>query len=295
MDPMPKPVSRAVRLKPGTTVQQRGHRAMPRGTTQEAERIALYLRVANSLRSRINDGEWKPGDQLPIIKHLAKDYQVALVTVRQALQILAQDELIEGNQGRGTFVCDGARPVRGNPALRAAINDRLSLPAGCTIEILGRELREGDDLVFAPPDTPRHPAYIEVQKLHLQDGEPFALMQVWVAQPIYQRFPDGADAHKKLLRLIIENAPIRLRRSRIEMMVTYADPTAAALLRCPAMSALVRIRSYRVDEHGTLAFGHVAYYRADRFIYEVEEYEAELEKSTAVVMPGTRKRGQPSV
>ncbi len=48
---------------------------MPDVTPQppaELGRISLYVRLASSLRSRINDGEWAPGTQLPTIQELAK-------------------------------------------------------------------------------------------------------------------------------------------------------------------------------------------------------------------------------
>lgn len=258
---------------------------------READKIALYLRVANSLRSRIADGEWRPAEQLPIIKDLAKEYRVSLVTVRQALHILASDGLVEGGQGRGTFVCDTVRSVRDNPNLRAAINDRVALPPGTTIKILGRETTTDLAGDLAPDDVPRHPKYVCVRKLHLQDGEPFAVMNVSVAQHIYRLFPKGADKHTKILRLIMDYGNLVLSRSRIELVVTYADSEMSTLLQCPVMAALVRIRSFRVDDTGHLAFGHVSYYRADRFIYEVEEHETALEKSSAIILPDTRRTG----
>lgn len=262
---------------------------LPMTACRETDRIALYLRVANSLRGRIADGEWRPATQLPIIKDLAKKYRVSLVTVRQALGILAGDGLVEGGQGRGTFVRETVRSVRDNPNLRAAINDRLALPPGTTIKILGRETTTDlpDDL--APDDVPRHPKYVCIRKLHLQDGEPFAVITVTVAQQIYRLFPKGADKTTKILRLLMDYGQLVLSRSRIELVVTYADSEMSTLLQCPVMAALVRIRSFRVDDTSHLAFGHVSYYRADRFIYEVEEHETDLEKSSPIILPATRR------
>lgn len=190
---------------------------------READKIALYLRVANSLRSRIGDGEWPAGSQLPIIKDLAKEYNVALVTVRQAIGILSEDGMVEGAQGRGTFVRDGVRSVRDNQNLRAAINDRLALAPGITIQVLGRVNTSAPLDEFVPNDIPRRAKYVTVRKLHLQDGEPFALMDVSVAQDIYRRFPKGADRTTKLLRLIIDHGNVVLSRSRIEITIAHAD------------------------------------------------------------------------
>jgi len=260
----------------------------------ELGRISLYVRLASSLRSRINDGEWPPGTQLPTIQDLAKQYDVALVTVREALGVLAADGLVVSTRGRGTFVTEGARPVRGNLGLRAAINDRLGLSPGQTIRILGRDRLREIPPEFGEVTTPRYPEYVRVRKLHLHEGEPFALLTVLLAAPLYGRLPRRADEHTKLLRLILDHGDVRLSESRIEITLAYADQTTATLLHCAPTAALVRIRSWRVDETGRFVFGHVSLYRGDRFVYETVEHEPDLARTSTVVLPGTRAPEAPT-
>jgi len=260
----------------------------------ELERISLYIRLASSLRSRINDGEWPAGKRLPTIQELAKQYQVAQVTVREALGVLAADGLVVSTRGRGTFVTEGARPVRENHGLRAAINDRLGLSPGQTIQVLGRDRLKQVPPEFGAVTAPRYPEYVRVRKLHLHEGEPFALLAVLLAAPLYARLPPRADEHTKLLRLILEHGDVRLSESRIEITLAYADHATATLLRCGPTAALVRIRSWRVDETGRFVFGHVSLYRGDRFVYETIEHEPDLTRTSTVVLPGTRAPEAPS-
>jgi CheY-like chemotaxis protein len=77
------------------------------------DRPLKYLSIATDLLARIDKGEWPPGRQLPSTMALAKEYSVALMTVRQALGILAQRGVVEPRQGAGTFVAgDRARNGR---------------------------------------------------------------------------------------------------------------------------------------------------------------------------------------
>jgi GntR family transcriptional regulator len=62
------------------------------------------LRIADSLRARIESGEFAPGAKLPGLPVLAQAYQASLVTVRLALTRLKQEGLIISRQGRGNFV-----------------------------------------------------------------------------------------------------------------------------------------------------------------------------------------------
>ncbi|HXW76711.1 MAG TPA: GntR family transcriptional regulator, partial [Candidatus Eremiobacteraceae bacterium] len=71
-----------------------------------------YLAIARAIRERISSGSYAAGQQLPASAALAKEYGVALMTVRQALGILQQEGAIEARHGAGTFVIDGARGAR---------------------------------------------------------------------------------------------------------------------------------------------------------------------------------------
>ncbi|MEM9955615.1 MAG: GntR family transcriptional regulator [Chloroflexota bacterium] len=68
--------------------------------------LPLYYQVYNSLRERIESGEFKPGDALPPERQLGTEYDVSRITIVKALDTLVRDNLIEKQQGRGTFVLD---------------------------------------------------------------------------------------------------------------------------------------------------------------------------------------------
>lgn len=65
-----------------------------------------YLRIAESLRKRIETRELEPGDKLPPERMLVEQFGVARMTVRHALDVLQLEGIIERKRGRsgGTFV-----------------------------------------------------------------------------------------------------------------------------------------------------------------------------------------------
>lgn len=65
-----------------------------------------YLRVVDSITEQIRSGELKPGDKLPTYAQLADTYKVSVSTAQAALRLLRDRGLIEGHQGKGTFVSD---------------------------------------------------------------------------------------------------------------------------------------------------------------------------------------------
>jgi GntR family transcriptional regulator len=66
----------------------------------------IYKQLAAELRSRIASGVYVPNRRIPSEAQLSREFDVHRSTVRQALDILREQGLVIGVQGRGTFVTD---------------------------------------------------------------------------------------------------------------------------------------------------------------------------------------------
>jgi DNA-binding LacI/PurR family transcriptional regulator len=77
---------------------------MPTLTLKHVCGVPKYLQLANAIRRDIVRGRLKAGDKLPSVRELADYYDTTKVTVSQAMDQLAREDLIEQQQGRGSFV-----------------------------------------------------------------------------------------------------------------------------------------------------------------------------------------------
>ncbi|HEY4352864.1 MAG TPA: histidine utilization repressor [Paraburkholderia sp.] len=66
-----------------------------------------YQGIKDFILARIHAGEWAEGDQVPSENELARDFNVARMTVNRALRELTAEQVLTRVQGSGTFV---ARP-----------------------------------------------------------------------------------------------------------------------------------------------------------------------------------------
>ena len=64
----------------------------------------LYKEVRRLLTETISAGEWKPGSAIPAEWRLAERFNVAVGTVRKAVDELVNENILIRQQGRGTFV-----------------------------------------------------------------------------------------------------------------------------------------------------------------------------------------------
>jgi DNA-binding GntR family transcriptional regulator len=63
-----------------------------------------YFQLAQILRTRITEGEFHAGDQIPTEVELIRAYGLSPMTVRRAIKILVDEGAVRATRGRGTFV-----------------------------------------------------------------------------------------------------------------------------------------------------------------------------------------------
>ena len=68
----------------------------------------IYLQIADQIRDRILQGEWKAGERIPSIRELAIELGVNPNTVTRSYQELLAWGVVVNHRGRGYFVTDKA-------------------------------------------------------------------------------------------------------------------------------------------------------------------------------------------
>jgi len=68
------------------------------------QRLPLYQQLRDDLAAKIKEQVWRPGQLMPSESELKAMYQVAVGTVRKAVEALIADGLVERSHGKGTFV-----------------------------------------------------------------------------------------------------------------------------------------------------------------------------------------------
>lgn len=227
--------------------------------------ITQYLQLASVLRHRIAQGEFTAGNQLPTVAHLAAYYQLARITVRQAYAVLIAEGLITSQRGRGTFVAQQPQGLASR--MRNAIND----PGAQDLRF---DILEQRAQVPLPDNLARGHAtqahYHFVRKVHVLDGEPFCLAEIYVASDIHARFPPGSEQQHKIAWLAGTYARKRMRRVQQTMTVAPADLVLARQLGCPFASPVAQLVRRIFDGADRLALAGMFWYRGDRFVADIE-------------------------
>lgn len=235
-----------------------------------ARHIALYVQLAGVFRHRIVTGEWPEGFMLPSLETLAAQFGVARITVRQAVALLVAEGLLATGRGRGTWVLAGGDDARLEPAEANRASDAFG-PESSSLEI---RLLESERPVDLPTEYagghPTRGRYVEITKLHLENGEPFGMMRIFVAEDVFDTLPARLLARRKILRLIVNGAPEHS-AGGLEQTVTVepADFVLTGHLDYPFGSPVARIMRRALDDAGRIVYAGGSWYRGDRFMMRV--------------------------
>lgn len=192
-----------------------------------------YAALAAALRARIVAGEWPPGSALPAETALAAEHGVALGTLRRALELLADQGLVERVHGRGTFVRSG---LAGAPMLRFFRFGAHEGGATPVSRILARQVVAAPAEVARRLGIGRGEQVLKLQRLRSLDGQPCLYEQLWLPLPLFAPLAEGDTAQwgDLLYPLYAERCGIAVARAVDEIAFGTLAAGPARALKLPA-------------------------------------------------------------
>jgi GntR family transcriptional regulator len=226
-----------------------------------------YGALAAAMRARIVAGEWPAGSAIPAEQSLAAQHGVALGTMRRALDLLAEQGLVERIHGRGTFVRQG---LSGAPMLRffrfgAAGNEAPSS------RILAREaLAAPADIARALGFGPGEQA-LRLKRLRSVGRQPALHEEIWLPLPLFAPLATGDPAGwgDLLYPLFAECCGVHVHRAVDTIGFGNLGAAQARALRLPAGHPCARVQRLAFDLAGRCVEWRTTLGDANAFHYTV--------------------------
>lgn len=233
----------------------------------DRSRVPLYIQVASVMRQRIKSGHWAEGDKISTLEELEAEFAVARVTIRQAIELLRNEGLLDAQQGRGTFV--SGRP-RHNRWLNLA-NDFDTVLALVKDNVIERVHIEEN---VAPPDLDERegkPAekYTFLRSVQYNNGEPFSVVNLYLAQNLFAR-DRKRFSHSAALPSIVEMQDVRILHAYQTLTIGVADPETANLLKIGLGEPTADCRLVLIDDANTAIYVANIHYLKDCFALRVD-------------------------
>jgi GntR family transcriptional regulator len=235
------------------------------------QRVApLYYQVQHTIAQRISRGEYPPGSQLPSESELSRELGVSRVTVREALRVLAQENLLVKAQGRGTFVAENAlasQPGRTFTGFLEDLYDQLERVSVKHIEIA--RIPVTDEVRSTLLLTEDDKEVIRIKRTRYVDNEPYAFTINVLPVRVGDHLNEANLKSSPLVRILEEELKIQITDASETITAAAADTEVANSLGIPFLSPVMHVRRvlFTVDETPLQMVN--SYYRADKFHYSV--------------------------
>lgn len=122
----------------------------------------VYIQIHNEIKRRIEAGKWVIGDRIPSERQLAVQFGVSRMTLRQAIQTLVDEGILERFVGSGTFVAN------------QKVQEKMSGVTGFTDLMLAQGKQPSSKTISYHMMSP---SLSEVEKLKLKEGDQVLRME----------------------------------------------------------------------------------------------------------------------
>ena len=238
---------------------------LPHAILDKRSPVPLYHQLAARIRADIEHGVVKPGDLIGTEKGIGDRYGVSRATVRQALDDLARNHLVERITGRGTFVSTPHLTVD-LPVLLSFTEEmkRRGIVPGAVILSFGRVpcpeeaarafgCATGEDLLL-------------IRRLRTGNDTPIVLGGHYLA-PFVRLGRD--DLGQSLYETIERRYGIRLKEALHTIHAGRCDDEEAALLGIAPGDAVLRFERTTFTSDGQPVVYETGAARADLYDYSV--------------------------
>jgi GntR family transcriptional regulator len=226
-----------------------------------------YAQLADIFRQRIARNRWPPGTKLPTLEALMREFVVARVTVRQAMELLARDGLVSAERGRGTFVT--ARPSRDRGLmLETSLQALADVYRNDTPNLTLIEEAAATPQLFERDGAPA-PQYRFMRRVHSRNGETYCVISIYLDERVFRMAP-RRFRRETVIPVLLELPRVTVARAWQTLEIGTADVTEARHLDIPANAPVAEVRRVCQDQHGTVIYLGEVTYRGDYIHLEMD-------------------------
>lgn len=234
----------------------------------KADHRHLYLQVIDRLKSDIDKGVYQENEKLPSEFELSKSLGVSRATLREALRLLEEENVIVRRHGVGTFV--NPKPlftsgIEHLSSVSSMIEQAGKVPGTVFMSTKENNATE-DDMERFQLDA--NDNVLTIERVRTADGEPVVYCIDKVpSNYLPQEFLSNENVS-------IFSAIEKSGNVRVAYAIAHIDPIGyheqvSPTLKCGKDSALLLLTQTHYDELDRVVLYSKNYFRADKFSFHV--------------------------
>lgn len=227
--------------------------------------VPLYLQIVQDLKGKIDREELKANSRIPTEAELSKAYGVSRITIRKALELLVDEDILVRKQRIGTFVS--------SKKISRSLNSFMGFTKSCELsgKKAGTQFLSAELVKALPSDIQRlkleeDDKVIHIRRLRFCDDVPVILEE--------NKFPKQyayllAEDLNGSLHGILNKHGVVLASGSKTIGVCHATREEARLLNIKENDALILSKDIAYDAEGHPVYAGKEIVNADRYVYKI--------------------------
>lgn len=229
----------------------------------------IYIQIHNDIKRAIEAGKWAVGDRIPSERELSRNFDVSRMTLRQAIQTLVDEGILERQVGSGTYVANKKvqEKMSGVTSFTDLMLTQGKQPTSKTISyhVMNPSLSEAEKLKLNEDDQ-----VLRMERIRYGDDVPICFEVATVPEKLVDGL-SKKEVTSSLYRTLEDKKQLSPGKAQQTVSAMSASERIAEYLSIKRGDAILRLRQVTYLQDGT-PFEYV------RTQYVGERFEFYLEK-----------------
>jgi GntR family transcriptional regulator len=231
--------------------------------------VPFYAQLAEILREMIAKGSVGPGDPLPAESELCATYGLSRTVVRQALNELVAEGLVQKERGRGTFVSQPKPADLVVQELRGFSDEMGARGFDIGTLILRQEVADAPQQVAADLGLKPGAKVVHITRVRTANGDPIVKVDTYLPMPRFKAVATMDLTSRSLYDTLADDFGARPGGGWRRIEAAVASRELADALGVDIGSPMLELTALTTDTEGVPFELFRAYYRGDRTSFEV--------------------------
>ncbi|GEO58779.1 GntR family transcriptional regulator [Companilactobacillus bobalius] len=231
-------------------------------------KVPVYIQIHNQIRKEIESGKWSVGERIPSERQLSQDFDVSRMTLRQAIQTLVDEGILQRQVGSGTYVASSKvqEKMSGTTSFTEITESQGKKPSSKTVSyhVADPSISEMEKLKLKDGNQ-----VLRMERIRYADNQPICFEVATIPVDIVKSL-DKEDITSSLYKALETKAGLKLGNATQTVSAILASEKIANFLNVKRGSAILRVRQVTtLDDERPFEYVR-SQYAGDRFEFYLE-------------------------
>lgn len=236
----------------------------------QIQSIPLFVQIAETIKTRIVNHEYSPGDSIPSAREFEKAFKVSNITIRRAIEQLVREGYIIPRRGMRAQVAEQKNDmleIEITGDFRTWVDSAIGRKLGITAEIIDRQ-------VITCPQPIRELLALDtgekverIKRVRKLNGDPISYYVSYGPIHLFTKLSNRDVENNPFVDIFQQICQIKLKSMEQRVQASIADMDLAGILHVGFGFPLFFVQNvYYSDTDIPMAITHM-YYRSDKYVY----------------------------